>query len=136
MTRVYVDTAPVIYTIERVPAYAAAVDARLGLPGTLVVASDLTRMECRVKPLRDGNTQLLEDFDSFFAEAVSSIVGLSREVIDQATEIRARYGVKTPDALHLAAAIVARCDAFFTNDHRLDRVPGIVVEVLTPGRST
>jgi len=54
--RIYLDTAPVIYTVERVPPYAAAVDARLSVPGIVLVASDLTRMECRVKPLRDGNS--------------------------------------------------------------------------------
>ena len=37
----YLDTAPVIYTIEQVPPYAAAVDARLSAPGVVRVAATL-----------------------------------------------------------------------------------------------
>jgi predicted nucleic acid-binding protein len=130
--RLYLDTAPVIYTVENVPIYAQAVDNRLAIPGIVRVASDLTRMECRLKPLRDGNMDLLKDFDDYFMEIVSGIISLSREVMDRATEIRARHEFKTPDAIHLAAACVSKCDVFFTNDHRLDRFEGISVEVIQP----
>lgn len=130
--RLYLDAAPVIYTVEQVPLYAAAVDARLADPTVVQVTSDLTRMECRVKPLRDGNTDLLKDFDDYFAGAVVEIVALSREVIDRATEIKAQYGFKTPDAIHLAAAMVSGCGVFLTNDHRLDHFTGIAIEVIQP----
>ena len=30
------------------------------------------------------------------------------------------YNLKTPDALHLAAAIIGGCQEFWTQDHRLD----------------
>jgi uncharacterized protein len=102
--RIYLDAAPVIYTVENVPQYAAAVDARLSVPGVVLVVSDLTRLECRVKPLREGNLALLKDFDDYFEEVVSQVVVLSREVMDRATEIRAGYGFRTPDAIQLAAA--------------------------------
>jgi predicted nucleic acid-binding protein len=71
-------------------------------------------------------------FDDYFMEIVSEIISLSREVMDRATEIRARHDFKTPDAIHLAAACVSECDVFFTNDHRLDRFEGISVEVIQP----
>jgi predicted nucleic acid-binding protein len=129
---VYLDAAPVIYAVEQVPLYAAAVDARLSTAEVVQVVSDLTRMECRVKPLRDGNSDLLKDYDDYFEGAVTEIVALSREVIDGATAIRAQYGLKTPDAIHLAAAVVSGCDVFLTNDHRLDRFPDIAVEVIRP----
>jgi predicted nucleic acid-binding protein len=130
--RVYLDAAPVIYTVEQIPLYAAAVDARLSAHSVVRVASDLTRMECRVKPLREGNAELLKDFDDYFEGAVAEIVALSREVIDRATEIRAQYGFKTPDAIHLAAAVVSGCDVFLTNDYRLDRFTDITIEVVQP----
>ena len=130
--RIYLDTAPVIYTVEQVPLYAAAVDARLSVSGIVQVTSDLTRMECRVKPLRDGNSDLLKDFDDYFEGAVTEVVALSREVIDRATKIRAQHGFKTPDAIHLAAAVVSGCDVFLTNDHRLDRFTDIAIEVVQP----
>jgi uncharacterized protein len=75
---------------------------------------------------------LLKDFDDFFEGAVKVIVGLSREVVDLATRIRAQYGFKTPDALHLAAAILSDCDVFLTNDYRLDRFNEVAIEVILP----
>lgn len=50
--------------------------------------------------------------------------------MDHATDIRAHYGFKTPDAIHLAAAVVSGCDVFLTNDHRLDRFSDLAVEVV------
>src|SRR6185436_15068048 len=103
--RLYLDSAPVIYAVEQVPGYVAAVDARLSDPELVLVASDLTRMECRVKPLREGNSELLRDFEDYFEGTIADLVVLSREVIERATEIRARFGFKVPDAIHLAAAV-------------------------------
>jgi predicted nucleic acid-binding protein len=132
MMRIYLDSAPVIYAVEQVAPFFNAVDARLSAPGVVLVASDLTRMECRVKPLRDGDPDLVRDYDDYFENAVAETVSLSREVVDRATEIRAQHKFKTPDALHLAAAMVAGCDVFLTNDHRLDAFTGIPIEVLSP----
>ena len=54
--RLYLDAAPIIYAVEQVLPYAAAVDARLSSSEVVPLTSDLTRLECRVKPLRDGDT--------------------------------------------------------------------------------
>lgn len=131
--RIYLDTAPIIYFVEGVEPFASAVEARL-FPTTkddapLLVVSDLSRLECRVKPLREGDAELLRDYDEFFA-AVDEVVPLSRAVVDEATQIRASDNFKTPDAMHLAAAMVSRCDIFLTNDHQLDRFTALPVEVL------
>ena len=130
--RFYLDSAPVIYSVEQVPVYAAVVDSRLSAQAVVRVASDLTRLECRVKPLREGNADLLQDYDDYFDQTVAEIVALSREVIDHATEIRAQYRFRTPDAIHLAAAVAGNCDVFLTNDYRLAAFPGIAVEVIQP----
>lgn len=129
--RIYLDAAPVIYTVEQVAEFAAAVDARLSGPDVVRVASDLTRLECRVRPLRDGNADLLRDYDEFFEGMVAEIIALTRAVLDHATEIRARQGFKTPDAIHLAAAVLSGCDVFLTNDRRLASFGGITVESLS-----
>jgi predicted nucleic acid-binding protein len=118
--------------VEQVLPFFPVVDARLSAFGIVLVASDLTRLECRVKPVREEQSDLLKDYDEFFASAVAEIVVLSREVIDCATEIRARHRFKTPDAIHLAAAVVTHCEIFLTNDHRLDRFPDLAIEVVQP----
>jgi predicted nucleic acid-binding protein len=128
--RVYLDAAPAIYLVQNVQPLAAAVEAYLNQPGAEVVASELTRLECRVKPMRDGDTAVLAEYDRFFTTTVHEIVPLSRAVMDRATEIRAQHGFATPDAIHIAAALVGSCDLFLTNDYRLNRAVGIRVEVL------
>jgi predicted nucleic acid-binding protein len=130
--RIYLDSAAVIYTGEQVNPYAEMVDSRLSGGDVVFVTSDLTRLECRVKPLRDENAAVLKDFDDYFEGAVGVMVGLSREVIDLATGIRAQYSFKAPDSLHLAAALWADCEVFLTNDHRLDRFREVAVEVILP----
>ena len=127
--RAYLDSAPIIYLVEAVAPYAAHLEARLSAPDTLQVCSDLTRLECRVKPLQTRNNVLLTAFDRYLNEIIAEIVPLSRLVVDRATELRAQYGFRTPDALHLAAAIVSGCDVFLTNDRQLCRCTEITVEV-------
>lgn len=40
-------------------------------------------------------------------------------------------GLKTPDALHAATAIVCQCDVFVTNDPVFQRVPNLPLALLT-----
>ena len=130
--RIYLDSAPLIYLVENIAPYASALATRLTVPDTIQVCSELSRLECRVKPIRDGETALLAAFDSYFTGIIGEVIPLSRQVIDQATELRARYDFKTPDAIHLAAAITSNCDLFLTNDHRLNKCTEIAVETVTP----
>jgi predicted nucleic acid-binding protein len=128
--RIYPDATPVIFLVEQVPPYATQIEARLSAPGVVCVSSDLTRLECRVKPLRAGNAALLQDFETFFLTSVAEMVLLSHAVLERATEIRAQFGFRTPDAIHLAAAIESGCDVFLTRDQRLAKFNGITIELL------
>lgn len=91
--------------------------------------SDLTWMECRVKPLTENKETLLADYDKFFSQSVIEIVELSRRVLERAAHIRSQYNIKTPDAIHLGAAIISKCDIFLTNDRRLERFKDIHITV-------
>jgi hypothetical protein len=51
--RVYLDAVSIIYLVEEVAPYASALETRLIVPGAIQACSDLTRLECRVKPIRD-----------------------------------------------------------------------------------
>lgn len=128
--RLYLDTAIVIYDVERVAPFAARVQARLSAGTFDLVASDLSRLECRVKPLRDANHVLVRAYDLYFETVCADVVSLTRATLEQAAALRANYGFKTPDAIHLAAAIASNCDAFLTGDQRLGRCKEIAVEVL------
>ena len=128
--RIYLDSAPVIYLVEEHTPYDEYVEERLSDPANTLLASELTRLECRVKPVREFNRILLHQFDRFFGRTVNEMVELTREVMDRATFIRARYGFAAPDAIHLGAALASRCDVFLTNDSRLSRFGEMSVEVL------
>ncbi|MEP7343464.1 MAG: PIN domain-containing protein [Acidobacteriota bacterium] len=110
--------------------FATAVSGKLAVQGIVPITSELARLECRVKPMRDGNLILLRDFDDYFANTIVDLVPLTRDAVDKATEIRAQFNFKTPDSLHLAAAVIANCDVFLTNDQRLSRFTGITIETL------
>lgn len=60
------------------------------------------------------------------------MLALNAAVFEKATDLRARLNIRTPDALHLAAAIVGGCDVFLTNDEKLKRCTELRVEVLNP----
>jgi uncharacterized protein len=119
-----------ICLIEQRQPFATAIRSKLAALSIVPITSELARLECRVKPMRDGNRALLQDFDDYFANTIAEIFPLTRDVVDLATEIRAQYNFKTPDSLHLAAAVISNCDVFLTNDQRLDRFMGIIIETM------
>ena len=128
--RAYLDTAPVIYLVENIAPWESAMRAFLNQPAVVPQASVLTRMECRVQPMRTDAFELIADYESFFASLDGGLLDLHSGVFEKATELRARLNFKTPDALHLAAAIWHGCDVFLTNDRNLKRCSEIRVEVL------
>lgn len=119
--RLYLDTAPVIYVVEQVPDFSQQILHYIQKPDIELVVSDLTWMECRVKPLAENNETLLADYDKFFSQSIMEIVELSRRVLERAAHIRSQYNIKTPDAIHMGAAIISKCEIFLTNDRRLER---------------
>ena len=128
--RIYLDSAIIIYAVEQVMPYASIIETRLSAPDIVCVASNLARMECRIKPLQTKDDELLKDYDYYFKMAMDEIVVLSTQIIDGATNIRARYGFKTPDSIHLSAATISKCDIFLTNDYGLKRFTEIAVEII------
>lgn len=123
--RVYLDSCIIIYMTEGAADVRERIQSQLlESAGTLpaVVFTDLTRLECRVGPMATDDAMTLADYDDFFATPGYTKFMLDAAVFDLATELRARYRIKTPDALHLAAAISSGCDGFWTSDQRLASV--------------
>lgn len=101
----------------------------LGVVGSLVT-SRLSRLECRSKPLKAGQLATLAQFDVFFYGVEVVMPDVSAAVIERATELRAKYNLKTPDALHYATAINVGATVFLTGDRALSRCTEVPVEVL------
>ena len=58
------------------------------------------------------------------------MIALDARMAEIAADLRARYRLRTPDALQIAAALVTGCEAFLTNDAALRRVTDLQVLVL------
>jgi predicted nucleic acid-binding protein len=112
----------------RVP-LVARLAASLGVAGSLV-SSRLTRLECRSKPLRAGDLATLAQYDVFFAGKELILTDVSPAVIERATELRAKYNLKTPDALHYATAVEVGATVFLTGDCGFARCTEVPVEML------
>ena len=99
----------------------------------ILCVSPLVRLEALVKPIVDGNKELVADYEIFLADQQWLTIGNAE--FDRALSSRVQHRVKTPDALHLATAIQHCCAEFWTNDGRLDQVAaGMAVKIinLTP----
>ena len=66
----------------------------------------------------------------------STVVPVTLEVARHAARLRAVYGLRTPDAIHLATAVAAGALEFVTTDRRLARVKEIEVRVLKAAGKT
>lgn len=130
---VYCDSMIFIYYLDLAGPFQVRAAKRLATvqsAGDQIAFSDLTRLECRVVPMRVGDMLTLSKFDAFFALPDVRWVPITTAVYDRATHMRATYEFKTADAIHLAAAVEHGCDVFLTNDTRLSGCPDIAVEVL------
>lgn len=129
---VFLDSAAVIYLIEQNPVFGPKVEAWLNANPCDIVSSELVRMETLILPTRNADASRVTEFETFFATRVAVLLALDRPIFDRAVQIRATTKFKTPDALHLAAAVESGCDKFVTNDndHQLKSYTGIPVEVI------
>lgn len=123
------DTPLFIYFLEEHPQYLAVVrPAFVALAeGELTgVTSALTLLETLVQPYRVGNALLAEQYRAFLTRSHGLRMDpITSEVLCAAARLRAAYNIKTPDAIQLATALIARCPVYVTNDRNLPPVPGI-----------
>ena len=132
--RLFLDTPPVIYFVERHPRYADVVRevfvrVRDGIP--LAVTSPVTLAECLVAPLRQGQTQLQQDFIDVLVYGQNiTFFPIDAALGRRAAEVRAQYNLSLPDAIQIAVALHAGCEAILTNDLDLRRVTELRVVIV------
>jgi predicted nucleic acid-binding protein len=124
VSHIFIDTAPVIYFVERNPQFFYLVEPIFDRLETDIqaVVSPITLSECLVGAIRSG----LPDLEQAFVDVLLSnevvFVDINAAVAQNAANIRMRYNLQLPDALQIATAISSGCDAFLTNDAALQRV--------------
>lgn len=128
--KIYLDSCILIYLLDGPEPFSQAVaSAMRGARGAAFCFSDLVRLECLVDPIRRGDEEQRQVFEAQFQRM--TYLSLAPLVFDLAAELRAQHRIKTPDALHAAAAILHDCNEFWTNDRRLAAIePRIMLHVI------
>ena len=125
VTRLFLDTAPIIYYVERHPQYAPLVDQifnRLDNNALLAVTFPITLAECLIVPIRLGQTDLQRDFMDLITLGTGVIFKeIDKTTATRAAEMRARYNLTLTDAFQVAIAFEMGCNGFLTNDIGLQR---------------
>ena len=86
-------------------------------------SSVITLTEVLIQPLRLGKNDLVKAYEAILTNSVYfTLAPVSLTVAKQAAYLRAKYNLRTPDALQIASALETTCDAFLTNDRGLLRV--------------
>jgi predicted nucleic acid-binding protein len=134
VTKLGIDTSPFIYFVERSPVYVDRVREifrRVDAGEVAGYTSTLTVTEVLTQPKREGKRQVEANYRAMLYQSRHLALRLINAVIaERAADLRAAYRLRTPDALQIAAALDAGCEAFLTNDAALQRVTEVRVLVL------
>lgn len=95
------------------------------------VTSVITLLEVLVKPKKDGNQDAVRDYkDLLLTFPNLDVFAIGAECAEVASDIRARYGIRTPDAIQTATALLANATALITNDDQLKQITELEVVLL------
>jgi predicted nucleic acid-binding protein len=132
--RICIDTAPIIYFIEHHAKYQniiRPVFAEIASGNIEAITSTITLLEVLVHPLRTGDETLAEKYrDILLSSEGLTTFEIFHEVSEMASRLRAKYSIRTHDAIQIAVGILYHAAKFLTNDPNLKKVPGIEVLVL------
>jgi predicted nucleic acid-binding protein len=130
MSRIYWDTMLFIYWLEDHTRYGDRVQQifeRMSSRHDQLCTSTFAVGETLVGFHKRGAMETAARVRTFFQQDSVEVIPYTLETADLYADIRARIGVSSSDALHLACAAQARSDLFLTNDNDLigKVIPGI-----------
>lgn len=134
--KVGLDTTILIYHLEDVEPYSdltEAAFAAIAEGSPVAVLSTLSVTELLVRPFAQEHGDRVATFERFVLSLPNTaLIPPGYSAAKEAARLRARYGIRTPDALLVATALGEKAEAFLTNDARLRRLKaeGISVMVL------
>lgn len=134
--KVGLDSSVLIYHLEGLAPYAELTETVFSLLAKgefTAILSTISITELLVKPLAQGNEAAVTICERFLQGLpYTAIIAPSSAIAREAARLRARYGLRTPDALLLGTALVEEAETFLTNDADLKRVDreGIAILLL------
>jgi predicted nucleic acid-binding protein len=129
--RIMVDTAPIIYLIEENKYYSDVVEIIFKNFNNVIFSSVISLIEVLTKPIKNKRNDLVEKYtELLFNSEDFSIYPVDAVIAEKSAELRAKYNIRTPDAIQLAVGIVNNATLFITNDLELKKIKEIKVMVL------
>lgn len=133
-SRVYLDTAPIIYFLEKNPQWYEKIEVFLykGIQEEFqFVTSVITNIEYLVVPTRNVNVLAINNYWDFLRSLDVQVLQINREIAEVAVKLRAKYaGIKTADAIQLAASLHVNCDIFLSNDKQLLQIKEVPAKLM------
>ena len=129
---VYVDTTPIIYSVERHPKYIDLLQplwTKVNNNEISLFSSELLWLEILVKPLKANNQSIIDLYTELLISSIQ-LAPIDESILKSAAQIRSTTKLKTPDAIHAATAISCSCTMFLTNDRGFQNTPRLPVIVL------
>jgi predicted nucleic acid-binding protein len=125
------DTNIFIYHFEENPVYSSYTEElfeRIESGRVRAITSALTLHEILTGARKAGKPDLVSLYRNLLGSFPNLyFVPFDANVADISSDLRARYGLRTPDAIQVATAIHQRADAFVTNDEGLRRIKEIKI---------
>lgn len=129
--RVAVDSACFIYFLEDNPKFCDLAEPifelaerdKISIISSVLILVEVLTGYRRAKDRSAENDfkQMLKDFPAI------EVCEFSDKLVNHIVDLRIKYGIKTPDAIHLATAIERKADVFITNDKQLKKVKEIAI---------
>lgn len=133
-TRLGFDTSPFIYFVERHPTYLPMMRNIIKRVDAGIIkgySSVITLTEVLVFPKNNGEITLENEYRDLLQNSRNfELVPIDTKIADQASELRSRHNLKTPDALQIAAVLSVGCDTFLTNDKKLRHIKELKIMIL------
>jgi predicted nucleic acid-binding protein len=133
-SRICIDTTPFIYFIEKDHKYLNIVRpifSEIDSGNIEAITSTITLLEVLVLPFRTANESLAEKYREILIHAEGlTTYEIVHEVSELSSKLRAKYSIRTPDAIQIAVGIIYGAETFLTNDSDLKKVKDIKVLVL------
>ena len=108
VTKLGIDTQIVIYFVEAHPEYdelVTEVFQRIAENIITGVTSVITLIEVLIHPLQQGNARLQQEYHDLLLHSSNfQMMTIDIAIAERAAEIRTRYNLRIPDALHIATA--------------------------------
>ena len=132
--RIALDTSVFIYQFEANPRYTQSTQfifAWLERSMHSAVTSTITMTELLVQPYRASDSDRVDAFYGLLTTYPNlEWIAPDLRIADMAAQLRAQYGIRTPDALQAATAISAGASLFISNDRAFRQVKELVTLLL------